>query len=110
MDEDFFCSNEFNDKKSGIPLSNAKKLSHNIVDIEMDKAKYFQSVSNVILNKDNSYRNKARLSIQNDKAPTFDRRKSLFYANANEKNKNEINNSKINFAFQSNEFTDKTQF
>jgi len=79
MDEDFFSSTELNDKKSAIKSSKAKKLSHNIVDIEMDKENYFKNVSNVILNKNNRYRNKVGLSIQSDEVPTFDRRKTLFY-------------------------------
>jgi hypothetical protein len=99
MDEDFFCSSEFSGKKSGIQLLNTKKTSHKIGDIEMDRVDYFKKLSSVVLDKNSSYTNQVQVINVEDREQTLDIRK---FHNRNEKNC-EINNSKINFAYQSND-------
>jgi len=88
MDEDFFCSSEFNDKKKMNNLFKSKMHANNIVDSQTERTKYFQKAYNIILEKNNSY---------GDRTKVFDISDKPKISNGND-------NSKTNYAYQSNEF------
>jgi hypothetical protein len=89
MDEDFFCSSEFDSKKKTKIYFKSK---NNIADIQTERANYFQKAHDIILEKNNSY---------SDRAKVFD---------ISDKPKISSDNSKTNYAYQSNEFIQKAQF
>ena len=95
MDGDFFCSSEFNDKKKMKNLFKNKTHANNIGDSQTERTKYFQKASNIILEKNNSYGDRTKVFDISDK-------RKISNGNAGK------NNSKTNYAYQSNEFIQTT--